>query len=377
MTELNELTKKLLTEGYTKENPPEFVRPWNDFYGGWEYSTAYQNKMVFETGCGLLVKGGHFLSGHMSYMGVEWMPENNNPVVRCPYDKVNCEKNHKLLRNSISLGYLVQCRCWQTDKAFEYEKSIDKVHKDIAAERDRLFEEFRAQKKGRVCQFSCHFNEKTKKWEQHYDPANICGTKKCTYCAILGRALSTKKGNVFYDTKVTVDDNTPGLFNQGTITTVTKGIRLLDKNISIDICKIIAEKYPEAILKKYKSRHHSELYFAEYHGIKHEVEILNIRAETRVSRDLEQDLEDIQNGFTVIHESDSIEINKQAKRERAQKALDSKVRKMKKLIAEQGVENLDTLNRIRLGKMLDKGYITEDDLKKKAHEPRPEQLTLF
>lgn len=250
MTELNELTKRLLAEGFTKENPPDFVRQWNDYYCGWEYSTAYQNKMVFETGCGLLVKGGHFLSGHMSYMGVEWMPENNNPVVRCPYDKVNCEKNHELLRSSISLGYLVQCRCRQTDKSFEYEKSIDKVHKDIAAEKDRLFEEFKAQKKGRVCQFSCRFDEKTKKWEQHYDPATICVTKKCTYCSILGRELSTKKGNVFYDTKVTVADTTPGLFNQGDITTVTKGMRFLDKNISIDICKIIVEKYPEAIIKK-------------------------------------------------------------------------------------------------------------------------------
>lgn len=96
-----------------------------------------------------------------------------------------------------------------------------------------------------------------------------------------------------------------------------------------------------------------------------------------MSRDLEQDLEDIQNGFAVIHESDSIESNKQAKRERKQKALDSRVRKMKKLIAEQGVKNLDTTNRIRLGKMLDKGYITEDDLKKKTPEPQPEQLTLF
>ena len=40
--------------------------------------------MVWETPCGLLAGGKHFLIGHMSYRGIDWTPENGNPVLSCP-----------------------------------------------------------------------------------------------------------------------------------------------------------------------------------------------------------------------------------------------------------------------------------------------------
>ena len=35
--------------------------------------------MVWETPCGLLADGRHFLNGYMSYQGVDWRPENGKP----------------------------------------------------------------------------------------------------------------------------------------------------------------------------------------------------------------------------------------------------------------------------------------------------------
>ena len=156
--------------------------------------------------------------------------------------------------------------------------------------------------------------------------------------------------------------------------TVTKGIRFLEKNCSIDICNIIAEKFKNEIDRRHRMRHHRELFFAEYHNVKYEYEIMNIRAETRVSRDLEQDLQDIANGICVIHESDSIVRLEQAKKDRRNKALDNRVKKYKKMLKEKGFENLDCAEKRRVEKMIRKGLLCEDDLEV---EKKPEQITLF
>lgn len=376
MREINELTKKLLSEGYTKENPPDFVREWNDFYGGWEYTFKYQKNLVFKTGCGLLVRGDHWHSGVMYFMGVTWSLENGNPTIRCPYDNAECQENHPLLRGHESFCYFVHCRCHETQEEYEYEKSIDKVSNDIAAEKQRLFEEFKARKHGRVCEMSCHFNERTKRWEQQYNPVEICSKRKCSYCSILCKELSRKKGNVFYDVRETREDTSEGLFNQGDIVTVTKGIRFLDKNVSIDICKIIAKKYVDSIEKQFQGRHFSEVFFSKYHGKKYEYEIFNIRAEARESRDLEQDLEDIKNGITVVHQSDLDNDKKTAKKERQQKSLEARIKKYRKMLADTGFNNLDSTNKIRIRKMVEKGFLTEDEINREPIK-KAEQLTLF
>lgn len=375
MRELNKLTQRLLAEGYTKENPPDFVRTWNDFYGGWEYNIRYHKNLVFKTGCGLLVRGDRWSSGTMYYMGVTWSLENGNPVTRCPYYKSVCEKNHPLLKDCKACDSLLCC-CEETSEPYTYENSIDKVKDEQREEQQRLFEQFRLQKHDRICEESCHYDGKLKKWEQRYEPINICSKRKCTYCSILGRELSKKKGNIFYDVKETRDDTTEGLFNQGDIVTVTKGKRFLDKNVSIDICNIIAKKYANAIDRKHRGKHFTDIYFSKYHGRKYEYEIFNIRAEARESRDLEQDLEDIKNGITVVHQSDLDNDKVTAKREKVQKNLDARIRKYKKLLKEKGFNNLDITNQMRIRKMVDKGYILEEEVNREPVK-KPEQLTLF
>lgn len=139
MEELNELTKRLFKEGYDKEHYPEYVKPFNKWYGGFEYTVEAQRKLVFKTPCGLLVKGGYWNSGYMSYMGVDWCIENGNPTLNCPYSNAECTKRNELLKRITSYGrcMIVYCDCSLTDEAYDYERSIDKVKDTIEAKRQR------------------------------------------------------------------------------------------------------------------------------------------------------------------------------------------------------------------------------------------------
>ena len=82
--ELNMLTRRLLAEGYKLEDTPPGTREYRDHEGGWTYEYRTLQDMVFETPCGLLAKGEHFANGYMSYQGVDWRPENDNPVLPYP-----------------------------------------------------------------------------------------------------------------------------------------------------------------------------------------------------------------------------------------------------------------------------------------------------
>lgn len=59
MKEANELTRRLLAEGYVPEDTPPGMQEYKPYYGGWTYDSQTLNNMVFETPCGLLVEGGH------------------------------------------------------------------------------------------------------------------------------------------------------------------------------------------------------------------------------------------------------------------------------------------------------------------------------
>ncbi len=92
--QLNELTKRLYAEGYTRENYPGYV-VWGDWQN-FSYKWEHELKFVWETPCGLLVSGDSNIGrgiacGDMSYNGIWYCPENNNPDIRCPMCKKECE----------------------------------------------------------------------------------------------------------------------------------------------------------------------------------------------------------------------------------------------------------------------------------------------
>ena len=116
----NELTKRLLKEGYTVDKYPSYVQidtsrlsgddPLNNLAGGFEYKRYYSDAIVYKTGCGKYIMGENVIE-NMWYYGINWCHENNNPVFRCPYDKEKCEYNDPQLHGIQGGGLCIQCWC--------------------------------------------------------------------------------------------------------------------------------------------------------------------------------------------------------------------------------------------------------------------------
>ena len=49
MNKINELTRRLLAEGYTPEDTPPGMREYSPYDGGWTYDSETLGRMVFET----------------------------------------------------------------------------------------------------------------------------------------------------------------------------------------------------------------------------------------------------------------------------------------------------------------------------------------
>lgn len=390
MREYNLLTKKLLTEGYTEENYPDYVQiaggrygenPLQNIYGGFQYTKEFRRKLVFSTGCGLLVNGSRFI-GSMGYMGIEWMPENNNPTICCPYRKDACDLRNQILGDARGggLSKLFFCDCHLTSEAYEYEKSLEKATDDEEAKKREKLEAFSKKMKGHVCMWHTRWNDWAGKWEQHYDPIH------CAYnclnrgqnCDLTGNPVSKKKGNVFYDVKISYirDDDT--LFSGQEVVKIEKGVKLLKSPASITICEQIVKRCKKDVERKEYEKHSMKMALFGW-----KVEVTNIRAEQRESRDLMQDLQDINDGIEVVHASDQKKREKDQKKARRQTAAEKRIQKLEKKLIDIGYENLPetSLDRVHADKWFDPDRLEElAEMRKrklKEEQERPVQLSLF
>ena len=135
--ELNRLTQDLYAEGYTREQHPNFVywSNWQNFGYRWEALL----KFTWETPCGLLIRGDSDLgrglaAGDAAYGGICYCPENDNPLLLCPYEKKACPH--------IPQGFprpFCPCRC--TGRLYDYECSAEKVEAERAREIHRQYME--------------------------------------------------------------------------------------------------------------------------------------------------------------------------------------------------------------------------------------------
>lgn len=117
---MNQLTEKLIAEGYTKDNHPDHVE-WTN-WGHFEYTSKYLASTVWGTPCGLLKNGIHSYSNG-SHLGIEYCPENDNPRFGCPYyDEKPCP--HRFDTDGL-WGW--NCAYHQTDKPYNYEQSVEKL----------------------------------------------------------------------------------------------------------------------------------------------------------------------------------------------------------------------------------------------------------
>ena len=398
----NELTKRLLAEGYTADNHPNYVYPGrtcqskedplNNMDGGFEYYRWYVYQKAFRTPCGLMCKGTSCMTS-LAMDGVEYSFENDMPTVHCPYYKCDCELNDKRLLQGESSPIKDWCNVHMVDEEYQYEGSLEAELKlwDDQIRRDKI--SFALQHNGRVCENHMYYDRDKEEWVMRYNPCD-CGKSGCNgywgqklvegklICPILGRPLDKAKGNVYYDIKKTYRryDLDGTLFEGQIDTEIEKGIRFFEHPVSMDICKNVVKLCQDEIRWKVNSNYHSELFFAEYHGRYFKIEILNIRAEQKESRDLLQDMEDIRNGIRVYHASDSEKSEKKFKSEKRQKAKEKKIAALEKRVLEIGYGNMESFEQNKVCKYLDFDRIDELEAIREQKiaevQNKPQQLTL-
>lgn len=396
MKEYNKLTKNLLSEGYTVDNYPKYVQidnsrlpgndPLNNMSGGFEYKRWYVADITYQTGCGMFVKGKNVLSD-MGYMGVEWCHENFNPVIRCPHDKAHCPNNDKRLHEMHGGGLCIQCWCvcHRTNETYDYDNSLEKEKEARKKERERKYKEFSDAHNGRVCQNHMFYDEHTRTWRQTYEPercANMCISQN-GYCPILGKQLSKKRGNVYYDVKTSgifrQRDAQQSLFDGEPWTHIRKGIRFFDKPCSMDICEAFIKVRSNKIRYLYEINHSTEKMIDP----SWQFEILNIRAESKPSRDLMRDLEDLKAGIQISFEPDDEKKRKRRKKEQRETAKQKHIQKLENKIIDKGYENFEEYS---VDKAHADKWLTEERLEElaeirqqkiKEKQNKPVQLSLF
>ena len=164
-----------------------------------------------------------------------------------------------------------------------------------------------------------------------------CARMKCTgFCPLRNTQLDGKRGNVFYDLKVTSIIHDGSMLDGQPEISVIKGKKLLDHPVSLSICQEIAKRCEGEIRWQEEMRYHLDLF--SHPDMR--VDVMNIRAQWREGRDLLQDLQDIRDGVTVVHESDLNKAAAEQKRERRKTAAE---RRRKRLINTAKQNGLDSL----------------------------------
>lgn len=396
MGEYNKLTKRLLSEGYTAENYPAdkvhiahgcYPRngnPLDNAYGGFEYNRIYCDAFLYKTGCGMHVIGKNVLS-NLGFNAEEWCHENDNPVVRCPYDKPECPDNDPRLHGTRGGGLCIQCWCvcHRTDESYDYGHSFEKAEKDRQEEMERKYQEYSDAHGGRVCKRHMYYDERTREWNLHYEPsacARLCYSQN-GYCPVLGRQLSRKRGNVYYDLKISFVPDMRGrqisMFDKDKVISITKGIRFFEKPCSIDICEAFVKVQKDEIANEYRINHS----FEKLRNPTWEFEILNVRAEARESRDLMQDLQAIKEGIAIMHASDEQKRTKELKQKKREASKEKRIKKMEQRILQIGYGNMAPYEQEKCCKYL--GFDRIDELEAareenlKKEQEKPVQLSLF
>jgi len=190
---------------------------------------------------------------------------------------------------------------------------------------------------------------------------------------------------VFYDLKIRRQriDLDGTLFEGKVDSSITRGRKLFSHPVSMDICRACVKLCRDRIERDVGLEYSHQLFNAEYYGKEFSVEVLNVRAERRESRDLMQDLEDIRNGIQIVHASDMEKRDSENKRERRQQRRESAVRRLEKKLMEQGYESLEefSADRRHADKWLGPERIAELEKMRREKEnekkEQPVQLSLF
>lgn len=398
MSKYNLLTKRLLAEGYTADNHPDYVRiptgqtgtgnPLVNIYGGFEYTVKYADERTYETSCGIQCKGASTKT-HMYFAGIDFTHENDNPYIVCPKGVWNCLKREEPLTDNTGTGAM-WCRCHLSDKEYNPEGSAEQIKKErearIAAEK----KEFIAKHKY-ACQAHMWYNPQTKKWEFKYELDRCVSGNNCSYgyCPVLRKTFSGAKGNVYYDLHFEGKDyNKEGTFFEGErFHEVIKDLQFFEKPIPLELAEIWAKTQEKATYWRVKynvmPKYHHSLFLlkAEKGEVDFNWWMENVRAEKRLVRDLDRDLEDIANGIKITHAFDEAKAQKAEKHERRMKAQERRTKAAEKIILKQGLAGIDEFAQKRFDKLLTREQQRRLDQEHKRIEEEkktaPVQMDIF
>ena len=196
--EQNQLTRDLYAAGYTREDHPSFVY-WSDWQN-FGYLFEALLKFTWETPCGLLVDGKSDLGRGLacsdaSFQGIDYCPENDNPLLRCPYEHKDCP--HSIRGFPVPL-----CPCHTTGKRYSFEQSVEKVEIERSERQHRQYTEIT----GGVycaCVVGCNGYEGGRV-EVKYD-VEQCIRCRCQnpVCVIRKQKRDLSRANIFYDVRRT------------------------------------------------------------------------------------------------------------------------------------------------------------------------------
>lgn len=287
--ELNDLTQRLFAQGHTKDNHPDTVR-----WGNWqnfEYKPETVAGFTWETPCGLLIEGGSGTGDGIAhsdtfYQHVWYCPENDNPLLRCPHSRKGCEH--------IPDGFpLPMCPCHQTDRPYDYERSVEKIQAEHNREVRQRYMELTG---GAYCACAAIRDEPV------YDVA-LCIQAQCKnpVCAISKQPRDLKQVNIFYDVRRTWI--TRKGFLEETKVEITRGLKLLKRPVA----RTDAEIWLNAVKNQSPLVSSSDIerpVDGGYDYVEFHYDVENIRIARSGRRNPSQDRQDEANGAEVHHAVD-------------------------------------------------------------------------
>ena len=154
----NLLTQRLLAEGYTADNHPDYVEvadswrdkdnPLRNFHGGFRYYGWYVYQKTYKTPCGIQCKGTSCMTG-LYTQGKNFTFEDDMATIRCPFHNKDCVKKDAALRNAGVISD--RCNVHMVDEEYQYEGSVEGL---LKLEDDRIRREkigFEMMHNGHTC----------------------------------------------------------------------------------------------------------------------------------------------------------------------------------------------------------------------------------
>lgn len=289
--ELNELTRQLFAQGYTKDKHPDTVR-WGTRQN-FEYSPETMAGFTWETPCRLLIEGRSDTGEGIAhsdtfYQHIWYCPENDNPLLRCPHGQKGCEH--------IPAGFpLPMCPCHRTDQPYDYERSVEKIQ---AEHNRKVRQRYMELTGGSYC--ACVANSGS--GGPVYD-VDMCIQAQCknSVCVLRKQPRNLKQVNIFYDVRRTWI--TRRGFLEETKVEITKGLKLFKRPVARTDAEIwlnaAANQSPLVSSSTVERPVDGEYDYVEFH---YDVENICIARSAR--RNSSQDMKDEAAGATVFHAVD-------------------------------------------------------------------------